>query len=132
MNETKKPAANQSDRAESWADAELDQPEQLKAAKQAFVQLVAKDIKSGRWPENWSTSDLDQYFAELYVGSYPSMYDATCELTDLDALEQAIDELNANFLTVQVYYDIDTSYEALQDCWDIVADPNGTVHVFEK
>lgn len=114
------------------APGQPDESHYLAAAKRAFAQLAAEDMKVGRWPERWSTSDLEQPFAEVYAGSYPSLYDAACALTEFGELGRTIDDLNTSYPTVQIYYNIDTTYQAIRDCWDVATDPDGTVHLFEK
>jgi len=118
--------------AQGEASGQLLQPDFLPAAKRAFARLAAEDMKAGRWPERWSTSDLEQPFAEVYVGSYPSLHDTARALTDLDDLNRTLDDLNSSYPTVQIYYNIDTTYQAIRDCWDVISDPDGTVHLFEK
>jgi hypothetical protein len=68
----------------------------------------------------------------VYVGSYPSLLDAARALTEFGELNRAIEDLNTRYPTVQIYYSIDTTYQAIRDCWDVVSDPDGTVHLFEK
>jgi hypothetical protein len=44
--------------AQSKTSGQPPQPNFLPAAKRAYARLAAEDIKTGNWPERWSTSDL--------------------------------------------------------------------------
>ncbi|MCL2780003.1 MAG: hypothetical protein FWD74_00650 [Actinomycetia bacterium] len=103
------------------------------AARAAFDRLIAQDAAAGRSLPDTTPDSLERLFTTCYAGSFPSLDQASYALAGRSAIEKAVDELIDRYpAALAVRLDTELLYDVMRLRWDIVTDPDGTVHLFEK